>query len=242
EYFHHYNVKRIRPVELGPFDYDNGSVTKMLWLSEGVTVYYEYLILKRAGFTSADEVLSNFSKSIKDYESKPGRYFQTSAEASYTTWEDGPFGRTGDELNKTISPYDKGPALGLMLDFKIRHETKNKKSLDDLMRLLYQKYYKQKGRGFTEDEFRKESETMAGTSLSDFFDYIYTLKQVDYPTYLSYAGLDIDTVAHELPGAWLGITVKDKNDSLLITHSEWQSPAWEAGLRGNMVLLKVNDR
>jgi predicted metalloprotease with PDZ domain len=141
EYFHHYNVKRIRPIELGPFDYDNGSKTGMLWVSEGLTVYYEYVILKRAGLLTDEEILSTFQSSIKAYEDKPGRHFQTPVQASYATWNEGPFGRTGDELNKTISPYDKGPALGIMLDFKIRHETKNKKSLDDVMRFLYSEYY-----------------------------------------------------------------------------------------------------
>ncbi|MGC4036984.1 MAG: hypothetical protein QM764_13585 [Chitinophagaceae bacterium] len=240
EYFHHYNVKRIRPIELGPFDYDNGSKTKMLWLSEGITVYYEYIILKRAGLTNDEDVLTGFQNSIKEYEDKPGRQFQTSAEASYSTWDQGPFGRTGDDVNKTISEYDKGPALGILLDFKIRHETKNKKSLDDLMRLLYNKYYKQLNRGFTEDEFRNECEKIAGTSLSDFFDYIYTLKTVDYPTYFNYAGLSIDTTTHTLPGGWLGINVKDKNDSLFIASTEWQSPAWDAGLRNRNVIISVN--
>lgn len=240
EYFHHYNVKRIRPIELGPFDYDNGSRTKMLWLSEGITVYYEYLIVKRAGFTSIDDVLKTFQSSIKAYETKPGRYFQTPAEASYSTWEDGPFGRTGDEVNKTISPYDKGPALGMLLDFKIRHETKNKKSLDDVMRILYNKYYKQKQRGFTEDEFRIECEKIAGSSLVDFFDYIYTLKQVNYPTYLGYAGLSIDTVSRELQEPWLGVGVRDRNDTLWTTSVDWKSPAWNAGLRNRTAILKVN--
>ncbi|GAB2824456.1 M61 family metallopeptidase [Ferruginibacter profundus] len=240
EYFHHYNVKRIRPIELGPFDYDKGSKTKMLWLSEGITVYYEYIILKRAGFTIQQDVLNTFGASIKEYESKPGRNFQTPAEASYATWEDGPFGRTGDEVNKTISPYDKGPLLGMLLDFKIRHETKNKKSLDDVMRLLYNKYYKTKGRGFTETEFKNECEKTAGSSLTDFFDYIYTLKTVDYPTYLGYAGLTIDTATHILPGAWSGAGVRDRNDTLWSTNVEYQSPAWQAGLRNRKAILKVN--
>jgi predicted metalloprotease with PDZ domain len=240
EYFHHYNVKRIRPIELGPFDYDNGSKTKMLWLSEGITVYYEYIILKRAGLTTGDEMLKTFQSSIREYENKPGRYFQTPADASYTTWEDGPFGRTGDDVNKTISPYDKGPALGILLDFKIRHETKNKKSLDDVMRTVYNKYYQQKKRGFTEEEFRNETEKIAGVPLGEFFDYIYTLKQVDYPTYLGYAGLSIDTVAKELPTAWLGAGVRDRNDTLWITNVDWQSPAWNAGLRNRKAILQVN--
>jgi predicted metalloprotease with PDZ domain len=196
EYFHHYNVKRIRPLELGPFDYDNGSKTKMLWLSEGITVYYEYIILKRAGLISQQQLLEIFSRSITAYENKPGRWFQTPAEASYETWNDGPFGATGERANKTISPYDKGPLLGLLLDFKIRHETKGRRSLDDLMRLLYKKYYQQLGRGFTEDEFRQEAEKLAGVSLTDFFDYIYTLKKVDYTTYLQYGGLQAAIKTH----------------------------------------------
>ncbi len=191
EYFHHYNVKRIRPVELGPFDYDNGSKTRMLWLSEGITVYYEYIILKRAGLIDQQTLLQLFSRSVSAYENKPGRWFQTPAEASYETWTDGPFGATGERANKTISPYDKGPLLGLLLDFKIRYETKNRRSLDDLMRSLYRKYYRQQGRGFTEDEFKTTAEQLAGVPLTDFFDYIYTLKKVDYTTYLQYAGLQV---------------------------------------------------
>lgn len=242
EYFHHYNVKRIRPIELGPFDYDKGSRTRMLWLSEGISVYYEYLVVKRAGFTDAADLLNIFSTSVKEYENKPGRNFQTPAEASYTTWEDGPFGRTGEEVNKTISPYDKGPALGLLLDFKIRHETQNHQSLDALMRVLYNKYYKQQNRGFTEAEFRYEAEKIAGTKLDDFFDYIYTLKTVDYPTYLGYAGLSIDTATHPLPGAWLGMNTRTRNDSLFVSAVEWQSPAWMSGIRNRAVITKVNGR
>jgi predicted metalloprotease with PDZ domain len=240
EYFHHYNVKRIRPIELGPFDYDNGSRTKMLWLSEGVSVYYEFLILKRAGLMTSDEFLQTFQKSIKDYEDKPGRQFETPAEASYNTWTEGPMGRTGDSVNKTISVYDKGPALGLLLDLKIRHETKNKKSLDTLMRLLYNKYYKKMGRGFTEDEFRNECEKLADTTLTDFFDYIYTLKTVDYPTYLNYAGLTIDTTYREVPGGWLGVSVTDRRDTMIITKVDPGSPAWEAGMRPQNAILNIN--
>jgi predicted metalloprotease with PDZ domain len=197
EYFHHYNVKRIRPVELGPFDYDRGSRTKMLWLSEGVTVYYEYLILKRAGLTTTEELLKELQNSIRAFEAMPGKLFQTVADASYYTWEEGPYGKVKDSVNKTISAYSKGPLIGVLLDLKIRYETKNKRSLDDLMRLLYNKYYKQMGRGFTEDEFRKEAEQLSGSSLQDVFDYVYTLKPLDYPKYLHYAGLSIDTVSQE---------------------------------------------
>ena len=187
EYFHHYNVKRIRPIELGPFDYDNGSKTRLLWISEGFTVYYEYIILRRAGLNTSEDVFHGLQENMKAYESKPGHLLQSVADASYYTWRDGPFGG-GDS---TISYYDKGPVLGAMLDLKIRHETKNKRSLDDVMRALYREYYQQKGRGFTEAEFKALAERIAGVSLEEFFVYVNTVKAPDYRKYFGYAGLDV---------------------------------------------------
>lgn len=189
EYFHHYNVKRIRPIELGPFDYDHGSKTRLLWISEGFTVYYEYIILRRAGFTTPDDVLKGLQNNIRAYESKPGRLLQSAAGASYNTWNDGPFG-AGDS---SISYYEKGPVLGALLDLKIRHETRNKYSLDDVMRVLYREYYQEKKRGFTEAEFRSVAERIAGVSLAECFDYANTVRTPDYKKYFGYAGLDVAT-------------------------------------------------
>ena len=144
EYFHNYNVKRVRPVELGPFDYDNGSKTNQLWISEGWTVYYEYLILKRAGILSETNLYNNIRGNILAYEKHEGKDHQSLAQASAETWNDGPF---GNDPNKTISYYDKGPVVALMLDFAIRHYTNNKQSLDNVMRKLYNEFYKQKKQG-----------------------------------------------------------------------------------------------
>lgn len=240
EYFHHYNVKRIRPVELGPFNYDAQNRTRMLWVSEGFTVYYPYLILKKAGLMSEEEVFSALQRDISSYENKPGHRFQSATQASFETWEDGPFGRTGDEAYKTISYYSKGPVLGAMLDFKIRHETQNMKSLDDVMRALYQTYYQKLKRGFSEKEFWAECEKAAGTKLPELIDYASTVKEIDYPKYFAYAGLAIDATPKELPGAWLGISFSEKTDSLLVMEAEWESPAWKAGLRKGMVILTID--
>lgn len=193
EYFHHYNVKRIRPIELGPFDYNHGNRTKMLWVSEGLTVYYEYLILKRAGISTEENLLNNIQSNITAFETKTGKLYQSLAEASYETWRDGPFGRTGDSLIKTISYYDKGPVVGMLFDFAIRHATKNQKSLDDVMRRLYQEFYQQKKRGFTEKELRAVIESTAGAKLDELFEYIYTTKEINYQKYLAYAGLAMDS-------------------------------------------------
>jgi predicted metalloprotease with PDZ domain len=241
EYFHHYNVKRIRPIELGPFDYNKGSRTNSLWVSEGLNVYYENLILKRAGLKTDEEALATVQQQVASYEAKPGRLFQTLAASSYETWSDGPFGRTGDEVNKTISYYDKGPVVGVMLDFRIRHTTGNKRSLDDVMRKLYYEYYKKKGRGFTEAELKKEIETVCGEKMDDFFDYIYTLKPLDYNRYFAYAGLLVDQTPKMIP-AYAGVFVTDRRDTVVVNAVDWQSPAWNAGLRRQAKVLSVNNQ
>lgn len=229
EYFHHYNVKRIRPIALGPFDYDRENYTNLLWLSEGISVYYEDIILNRAGLLSRDEVLERFQSSIARFENGSGHLFQSATESSFDTWMKF-FSRGGNTANTTISYYDKGAALGMLLDFKIRNETKNRKSLDDVMRTLYRKFYKEKKRGFTDQEFREVCESEAGGSLSEIFEYASTVKEIDYPRYFAYAGLDIDVQPRELAGAWFGTAAQDQNGNLMIFSVEMDSPALQACL------------
>jgi len=191
EYFHNFNVKCIRPFELGPFDYDRENKTNLLWVSEGLTVYYEYLIVKRAGLMTDDELLKSIEDNLNTIENDSGRKYQSLSQSSYATWDEGPFGDKIDGPDKSISYYDKGPLIGMVLDFSIRNATQNKKSLDDVMRLLYWSYYKKLNRGFTDAEFQQTCENIAGISLSREFEYVNTTKEIDYSTYLSYAGLRI---------------------------------------------------
>ena len=200
EYFHHYNVKRIRPFELGPFDYEKGNRTNLLWISEGLTVYYEYLMVKRAGLADASIFLANFNSNLNAVENNPGRHHQSLQQASYSTWSNGPFGTQGSEPGKSISYYDKGPLVGMLLDFEIRNATKNESTLDDVMRLLYWKYYKEEQRGFTEAEFQSACEQVAGISLKSLFEYVYTTKEIEYAKYLAYAGLKVEKTNIDLKG------------------------------------------
>jgi predicted metalloprotease with PDZ domain len=174
-------------------------------MSEGFTVYYEFIILRRAGFLTPDEMLESVGSPIADYENRPGRHVQSAAQSSYESWEQGPFG--GDP-EKSISYYEKGAAIALLLDLKIRHETKGAKSLDDVMRALYREFYKEKKRGFTEQEFRDVCECIAGVPLSEIFDYANTTKAIDYPNFLGYAGLEVE-FPKELDEADLGATVRE---------------------------------
>lgn len=192
EYFHHYNVKRIRPFELGPFDYDKGNRTNQLWISEGLTVYYEYLILRRAGLIDTETFLAFMENQINTLENDQGRHHQSLAEASYSTWEDGPFGASEGE-DKAISAYNKGTVVGLLLDLQIRDAKDNKKSLDDVMKKLYWHFYKKENRGFTDAEFRRTCEEVTGTSLADLFAHVYTTKDLEYDSILGPVGLLLNT-------------------------------------------------
>jgi len=218
EYFHHYNVKRIRPFELGPFDYDQENKTNLLWVSEGLSVYYEYLIVKRAGLIDDKTLFASFDVNLNAVENDSGRFYQSLSQASYNTWNEGPFGTRGGVSDKSISYYEKGPLVGLLLDFEIRNATKNTKSLDDVMRMLYRKYYKEKNRGFTDAEFQQICEVVAGTSLTHLFEYVYTTKEPDYAKYLGYAGLKI--VEQSNP--------KDKTQKLMISRKENPNPMQQA--------------
>lgn len=199
EYFHLYNVKRIRPIALGPFDYGQENLTNMLWVSEGFTVYYEYLTVLRAGLMNGDELLKDLQSNIAAYENKPGHLLQSATRSSYETWLYGPLVKP-EIADKMISYYDKGPVLGMLLDFAIRHQTSNQRSLDDVMRILYKEFYQEKKRGFTDSEFQQVCERVAGTSLAEIFEYASTVKDIDYVKYLAYAGLAIDQSPVELPG------------------------------------------
>jgi predicted metalloprotease with PDZ domain len=191
EYFHHFNVKRIRPFELGPFDYEHGSRTNLLWLSEGLTVYYEYLIMKRAGLIDHETLIENFEDEITTLQNNPGRKFQSLQQASYGTWHDGPFGE--HEAGKSVSIYNKGAVVGLIIDLAIRHATNNQQSLDDAMKLIYQRYNIELQRGITDAEFQQICEEVAGISLTEVFEYVSTTNEINYEKYLGYAGLIIRT-------------------------------------------------
>ena len=241
EYFHTFNVKRIRPIALGPFDYDRENYTNMLWVSEGFTSYYSSLIMERAGLTSRDQYLNSLSTGVSRLESGSGRLFQSVAQSSMDTWISG--GRGGgsgaeNAANTTISYYAKGGALGPVLDLTIRNQTKNRKSLDDVMRTVYKEYFQEKKRGFTDEEFREVCERIAGVGLSEFFDgYIYSTKEVDYPKYYAYAGLKMDTELRALPGAYLGA---DVGNNQTISRIEWDSPAQRSGLSAQDQVLALD--
>ena len=240
EFFHNFNVKRIRPIALGPFNYDKPNLTNMLWVSEGFTSYYELMMLRRSRTTTNEELLKEIGSTIATYENKTGRLFQSATQSSFKSWEQGPFGGRGTGIVKTISYYDKGTVLGVLLDFAIRHESQNRESLDSVMRTLYRKYYKELNRGWTDGEFQAVCEKAAGGPLTEVFSYASTTNDVDYAKYFGYAGLEFEA-PRELPGAFLGAIVEDDaNGQLVVAATEPDSPARRAGLRAGDEIKTLN--
>ena len=151
EYFHAFNVKRLRPVELGPFDYEHPPTTSSLWIAEGLTTYFGDLIVVRSGLGTTQDFLKAMSSDIEQLQNSPGRLVQSLEQSSLDVWSSGTSG-VGRNRDKTVNYYVKGPIVGFLLDARIQHATEGKKSLDDVMRQAYKRYGGE--RGFTADEFR----------------------------------------------------------------------------------------
>ncbi len=227
EYFHLFNVKRIRPIALGPFDYETENLTDMLWVSEGLTVYYENIVMVRAGLMTPAEYLEEMQGNMTRFENTPGRRYMSAAESSWETWGGAGFG--GDRRT-TMSYYDNGAMLGAMLDVAIRAASRNARSLDDVMRSLYRKYYLGKKRGFTDAEFRAECEGAAGTPLAEVLAYASSSKDVDYARFFAPAGLEVKAAMADAPGAFLGLDTLTDGVKMIVTGTSAGSPAETSGL------------
>ena len=197
EYFHLYNVKTIRPIELGPFNYNGECYTESLWISEGLTCFYENVIMKQAGLSDARTILNYVTDNLKAYEPYQGKNRMSLAQSSTDIWLNF-FNRDANGQDVRISYYTKGPVIGLLLDIAIRQASNNNYSCDDVMRALYNRYYLKAGRGFTPEEFWAICEEYSGTSLSEIKDYVYTTCPVDYEKYFNYAGLTMDSETYRI--------------------------------------------
>lgn len=185
EFFHLWNVKRIRPQVLGPFDYIEPPRTRNLWFAEGVTEYYAHIATRRAGLTSASAFLTHWRRAIAAMQQNLARFKVTADQSSLKVWESGDSQGFGG-----LSYYDKGELIGLCLDLKIRAVTDNRRSLDDVMRLLWQRTAPPKP-GYGEDDIRAAVNKIAGADLSAFYDSLArSSDELPYSECLAYAGLD----------------------------------------------------
>ncbi len=192
EFFHLWNVKRIRPQSLEPIDYVHGNDTRDLWFCEGVTSAYGNLALLRAGLISRDTFYARLGSAIEALQSRPARFFQSAEESGLEAW----FEKYPDYLRpeRSISYYNKGELLGFLLDLALRHATRNGAGLDDVMRRLNREFARP-GRYYTDEDLRRVIAQVAPgfSGLETFFaDYVRGTRELDYDTFLGYAGMEAE--------------------------------------------------
>jgi predicted metalloprotease with PDZ domain len=240
EFFHVWNVKRLRPIELGPFDYENEVYTKNLWTAEGITSYYTELGVRRAGLCTDAEFLERLSGIIERLQTTPGRLVHPLEMASYDAWIK-LYRNDENSPNTTISYYTKGAVVAFLLDAKIQAATGGTRSLDDVLRLAYKHYADE--RGFTREEFRALTQDVAGTDLRSWFvSVLETTEELDYTEALHWFGLRFKTALPATPEkAWLGLVTRTDNGRLLVSQVQRQTPSWQYGFNVDDEILAIDD-
>ena len=241
EYFHLWNVKRLRPIALGPFNYDEENYTSNLWIAEGFTAYYQDIFTKRAGLTTPENYLLSLAFSISAVENQPGNRIQPLSEASFDAWIK-QYRPNENSANSTISYYSKGALVAMTMDLEIINSTQGRFGLDEVMKAMYDEYYTKKGRGYTDAEFKAMAEKIAGKSFDDIYaNYINGVNTINYNKFLAYAGLSLidDSAAGNDP--YLGAVTTLKEGKIMVSNVVRQSPAWTAGLNVNDEILAIDE-
>ena len=236
EFFHTWNVKRLRPKALESFNYDQETYLSCLWFCEGATSYYELLILLRSGLITPHRCLTILSERITRLQKIPGRHVQSLAESSFDTWIKlyRPHENTS---NSQISYYLKGALVCWLLDLQIRICTEGSRSMDVVMQDLWQQFGRWE-RGYTDQELQQTFEQAAGQPLGDWFDrYIYSTEELDYNKLLYPFGLQLQIISPVQPVPHLGICFGGNNR---ITTVEIDSPAQRAGIWAGDELLALD--
>ncbi|MBX5482160.1 MAG: M61 family metallopeptidase [Myxococcaceae bacterium] len=249
EYFHLWNVKRIKPRAFVPFDYAQENYTRLLWFFEGVTSYYDMLLTRRAGLTSAPRYLLRLGETLTALHGTPGRKVQSLEEASMQAWVKH-YRPDENSPNSAISYYLKGEVVAWLLDLHLRRATGDQRSLDDVMRLLWQRYGD--GRGVPEDGIEAAAAEVAGIDLSAFFDHaLRSTEELDYSV-LSHIGLEAHFRVKESPSdkggtpprtrdgrprGWLGLTARPSGTISWVAED---SPAMNAGIYADDEVIAVD--
>jgi predicted metalloprotease with PDZ domain len=250
EFFHVWNVKRLRPAELGPWDFTRPARTRSLWIAEGITNYYGHLMMRRAGIWTDARFLERLGEQIGNIENAQGSRLMSAEESSLSApFLDGSAHEQRTNLaNTSISYYPKGEVLGIVLDLLIRGKTRGRASLDDVMRRMYEEFYVKspnatyylRGRGYSGEDFERVASDVAGVDLHDFFArYVRDAQAPPYDEAFAAVGLRlVRAPAPEPYGAGISLDFEE-SQSAKIWNVRNGSAAEDAGLKQGDVIVSV---
>lgn len=237
EYFHSWNVKRIRPAAFTPYDLNRENYTSLLWAFEGITSYYDDLALLRCGVIELKDWLELVAKTISNVQRGPGRRRQTLAESSFDAWNK--YYRPDENTpNTVVSYYAKGALVALALDLTLRSKTSGAISLDDIMRTLWRRYGNT-GIGVGEEDIRLIADECSGLNLKRFFSAaVHGTGELPLKKLLAPFGLKLEWVPAKTPS--LGIKTVDEGGQVKLATVYDGSAAQLAGLSAGDILLAIN--
>jgi predicted metalloprotease with PDZ domain len=241
EFFHVWNVKRLRPLELGPWDFTRPVNTRGLWIAEGITNYYGHLMQRRAGLWNDAKLFSALTDQIADIENSSGSRMMSAEESSLVASfiDDAAHSQQTNLSNTSISYYPKGETIGIVLDLLLRGKTDGKASLDDVMRRMYEEFYLKsptatyylRGRGYRNEDFAQMVSQVAGSNMEDFFRrYVRGVEKLPYEEAFAQVGLRF--VGQARTPVTLGLA-GDENEKIAFKIASIRpgTPAADAGLQ-----------
>jgi predicted metalloprotease with PDZ domain len=253
EFFHVWNVKRLRPQELGPWDFTRPLSTRGLWIAEGFTNYYGHMMLKRAGLWDDKKFLDRQAQTIRGIESAQGSRLMSAEESSMSApfIDDAAHVQLTNLQNTSISYYPKGQLIALVMDLLVRGRTKGKVSLDDVMRDMYEELYLKspnssyylRGRGYQPEDLERIASRRAGFDLGDFFKrHVRDVEVLPYEEAFGYVGLRlVKTQAKEPFDAGMWVTFEDPREGV-IENVRNNSPAEDAGLQSQDAIVSLGGK
>ncbi len=240
EYFHLWHVKRLRPKALGPFDYNQENYTTALWIMEGITSYYDNLVIRRCGFYDEREYLNQLANDFNLVYNKPGHQLQSAARSSFDTWIKH-YRPDENSPNVGISYYNKGAIHSVAMDIKIIAETKGKYRLDDVLKKAYEQFYLIENRGFEEDEFQKLAEELTQVDLSEIFEAAHSCQELNYNEYFNKIGYELIDSNAQITQPTVGIKTSVQEGKTIVKVVDRDSGAWIAGLNVNDEIIAINN-
>lgn len=237
EYFHLWNVKRIRPIELLPYNYQEPNLTKELWIAEGITSFYDNYILHQCNFYSNEDYLSELLSDINRLEDSSGDENMSLEDSSFTTWTKF-YKQQANSHNTGISYYVKGSILVLCMNIYILKNTDCKYSFIDILKALYHKFYVKKNRGFTKEEFFSTAEELTGLNLLDRFEkYISDVVRIPVFDFLEEIGIKKEEVNSKIS---FGFETKERDGKTLITKIYQHRVAGKTDINLQDELIAIN--